>query len=116
MEQIELYDMLKLFIQENKENEKRNAEEHREIFRGLKGIESRLSSIETAQKNFVDTKLECNKTLEDHETRIRAIENMKRLQELPDRVDKLARQVYGVGGAMAVIMLIASWFLSSQGG
>jgi len=116
MEQIELYDMLKLFIQENKENEKRNADEHREIFRVLKEVESRLSSIEMAQKNFIDAKLECNKTLNDHETRIRAIENMKRLQDLPDRVDRLARQVYGVGGAMAVIMILVSWFLRSHGG
>ena len=116
MEPIELYDMLKLFIEENKENEKRNRDEHKEIFKCLKTIESKLSTIKTTQKNVIDNKVECQKDFDDHETRLREIEDMKKLQDLPERVDKLARQVYGVGGAMAVIMLIASWILKSQGG
>ena len=116
MEQIELYEMIKLFIEENKENERQNRDEHKEIFKCLKTIESNLGSITTAQQNIIDNRQECTKTLEDHENRLREVESLKRLKELPDRVDRLARQVYGVGGAMAVIMLIAAWILKSQGG
>ena len=144
MEQIELYEMIKLFIKENKENEKQNTDEHKEIFKCLKTIESKLSATTTAQQNIIDNNEKCDKTLDDlestlstittaqqkiidtkdesdrilddHENRLREVESLKRLKELPDRVDKLARQVYGVGGAMAVIMLIASWILKSQGG
>ena len=116
MEQIELYDMLKEFIKENKECETRNKDEHKEIFTALNKINTQLASIQTAQENIIDNRQECNRTLEDHENRLREVESLNRLKELPDRVDRLARQVYGVGGAMAVIMLIASWILKSQGG
>ena len=116
MEQIELYDMLKEFIKENKECETRNKDEHKEIFDALSGINTQLGSIQTAQQNIIDNRQECTKTLEDHEKRLREVESLKRLKELPDRVDRLARQVYGVGGAMAVIMILVSWFLQSQGG
>lgn len=111
----ELIKLLKDFINENKENTKKNAEEHKEINVCLVSLKLQLASVEALCQSSQVTRATCFQKQDDIEARMREVEKLQRLKDLPDRFDKLAKQVYLSAGAMTIIIILAGIWIKGFG-
>ena len=114
METDALLELLKEFIQESKEAAIVNAKEHKDINKCLTAMKVQIGAVENLCQNSADVRKTCFKKQDDFEARLREVELLKPLQDLPAKMDALAIKVYGIVGATTVIMLFAGWMLRNS--
>lgn len=110
--------LLKEFIKEYKESAIINAQEHKEINQCLSSVKLKLGSVEGLCQNSDRIRKNCYKKQDDVELRLRELELMKPLLDLPDKFDtvvakfdSLAGKVYKIVGAMTLVMAVAGWMM-----
>ncbi len=103
MEHNALLDLLREFIREAKDASVINAREHKEINTCLTAVKLQIGTVEALCKNSENIRHGCFKTQEDIEGRVRAVEKLLPLEDLPEKFDALAIRVYKIMGASAVL-------------
>jgi len=112
MEINDLLVLLKEFIVESKEADVLNTKEHKEITACNGALKIQLSKVEALCEAASTIRHDCFKKQDDLEDRMRTVEKIiPGIKELPDKFDKLAVKVYGIMGAMTVVMVVVSWVL-----
>lgn len=114
METDPLLELLREFIKESKEASIINAKEHKEINVCLGQLKLKIGAVESLCQNADNIRQACFKKQDDFEARLREVELLKPLKDLPDKFDALAIKVYGIVGAMTLIMLFAGWMLKNS--
>ena len=114
METDALLELLKEFIKESKEAAIANVKEHKDINRCLTAMKVQIGAVENLCQNSADVRRACFKKQDDFEDRLRKVELLKPLNDLPKKFEDLAIKVYGIVGAMTLIMLLAGWMLRNS--
>jgi len=114
MENNELLSLLKEFIKESKDADAVNVIEHKEINTCLNTLKVKITKVESLCEASEGLRETCYQKQNDIENRMRRVEKLLPLENLADKFDTLAFKVYGVMGAMTLVMLIAGWFLKNS--
>ena len=115
MENNELLLLLKEYIVESKEADVLNTKEHKEINACVNSLKIKMGKVETLCESSNTARETCFKHQADIESRMREAEKIiHAVKDLPEKFDKLAVKVYGITGAMTLVMLLAGWMLRNS--
>ena len=101
-----LLSLLKDFIKEAKESAIANADGYKEINECLTKLKLQVSVVEGLCQSSVDIRRACFKKQDDFEIRLREVEVLKPLKNLPKKFEDLAINVYKIMGASAIVTAI----------
>jgi len=115
MENKELLSLLKEYISESREADILNTREHKEINVCVNSLKIKMGKIETLCETSNTIRETCFKQQADIESRMREAEKViHAVKDLPEKFDRLAVKVYGITGAMTLVMLLAGWMLRNS--